>query len=132
MAPVDTEYVYGRIKLTKQNGKERKAIAEIFENEATKLSYVFEKIETPERKIEFKVPIHCSIQKSEDTFAINSKLLHLAAEGKTEAAAIEQFSNAFIDQYSKLEHTKYGDLSEQERVVKTLSLIHISEPTRPY
>lgn len=119
-APIDTEYVYGRIKLTTQNGKERKAIAEIFENEATKLSYVFEKIETSERNFDLASPIYCSLQKAEDSYAIESELLRLSAKGTSEAEAVQQFSTAFVDQFAKLENTKYGDLTEQERVVKTV------------
>ena len=119
-APIDTEYVYGRIKLTKQNGKERKAIAEIFENEATKLSYVFEKIETPERNFELTSPVYCSLQKSEDAYSLASELLHLSAKGETQEEAVHQFASAFNQQFSKLENTKYGDLTEQERVVKTV------------
>jgi len=116
---IDTEYVYGRIKLTTQNGKETKRISEIFENKATKLSYVFEKIEAENQAFELSAPLYCSLEKTENEFLIESEMLNLAAKGITEKEAVQQFSGAFQNKYQELQSTKYSDLTDQQRVVKT-------------
>lgn len=126
---IDTEYVYGRIKLTTQNGKERKAIAEIFESGPTKLSYVFEKIQTNNQVFNLTAPLYCSIEKSENEFLIESEMLNLSAKGITEEEAVQQFSKAFQEQFQLLQNTKYNDLSERQRVVKTFFTVLVKTET---
>ena len=117
---VETEYVYGRIELTKSNGKERKTIKEMYRPETAKLAHVFTEIVATAQTYQLSAPFHCSLSKNEeDAILIESEMLNLSSAGKTVEEAIENFSEAFHGMFEQLNSTKYSDLTEKMRVVKT-------------
>ena len=121
-----TEYGFGRIEVTKSNGKERKVIKEFYRPETAKLSHVFHKIESKNMTYELSAPLYSSLTKNDDdSVLIESEMLNLSSAGATVEEAIEKFSEDFHLMLEQLNATKYIDLTEKMRVVKTFYTVLI-------
>lgn len=121
----DPIFKYGKVKITKSNGKERRTVKEVYNTENTKITHVFELIKTENKIYKLTTPLMCTLDKEDDGYIIESLMLGVIGSGETREEAITNFCQEFDSLNMKLKGLKYDQLSQRMKTIKTFFTVLI-------